>query len=161
MCCLENHYVEAARVLQHTAQARLGKASKKRRDIHRELDKGCWWNDLFAWCHALGDSRLQSFLVNHTEAALLDMFNDHAQNNRTFPRTNTVDGINIALSMRIQRNSFFSSFGLAFRSLWIDQTIPSRILVLLGRTTTSSFHSENFSHCSLSLLAIKYRWTEK
>ena len=121
---LESHYIEAARVLQLASQVRLDEASQKRNDLQRELtaldrrskssrDEQSWWQDLMAWCHLNANTKLQSSLSDHVEQSLFELFNDPSQpfNRRSFPRTDTLDGLNIALSMRLQDNTFFPMVG--------------------------------------------------
>ena len=113
---LESHYIEAARVLQMTSQVRLEEVTKKRKELLDELSnlgyststlQESWWNDLVAWCHL--DRKVQSSLFENVEQSLFELFNDPSQpfNRRTFPVTDTLDGLHIALSIRLQENTFF------------------------------------------------------
>jgi E3 ubiquitin-protein ligase SHPRH len=117
---LEAHYIEGARVLQLTSQSRLNDATRKRRKLLDKLvavdrsrsnaERQPWWQDLFAYCHLHLNPRLQSSLTENVEQSLSDLHNDPSQpfNRRSFPVTDTVDGLNIAFNMRLHDNSFFA-----------------------------------------------------
>jgi len=124
---LETHYIEAARVLQIASQQRLLEATVKRKDITKEIHalngpKGWgrigmesqpWWQDLLALCHLEGKTNVQSSLVEHVEEGLFELYNDPSQpySRRSFPRVQSLDGLTIALSMRMEANTFFPHLG--------------------------------------------------
>jgi Superfamily II DNA/RNA helicases, SNF2 family len=116
---LESHYVEAARVLQLASDTRLSDVSTKRKVFQRELFKyrsgpsdtsfEPWWQELLAWCHMYPIPRNQVSLADFTEDSLFQLFNDPSQtfNRRSFPFVETADGLHIALTIKMQDNSFF------------------------------------------------------
>lgn len=117
---LESHYIEAARVLQVSSQDRLEEVTKKRKAMLAEFDKiryntggiqETWWNDLVALCYLHPDRHFQNSLSECVEQSLFELFNDPSQpfNRRSFPVTDSLDGLHIALSMRLQDNTFFTA----------------------------------------------------
>lgn len=118
---LESHYVEAAKALQLSSQVKLDESISERKKIQNELmrvdkskydeDYFPWWQDLFGLCHLHPNPRLQASLSEFVEGALFDLFNNPSQPfaGRSFPEVDNLDGLNIALSMRIQDNSFYSN----------------------------------------------------
>jgi len=126
---LESHYIQAARVLQIASQTRLRQATKRRTDILEKLqsfvDKkkqgtgtltavnitnDCpWWQGLLAWCSFQSKQVVQASLLDHVETCLVELDHDPSQprSGRSFPKVNTLDGLNLALSMRLEKNTFF------------------------------------------------------
>lgn len=152
---LESHYIEAARVLQMTSQVRLDEITTKRKKLQRELygevrpgklKKESWWNDLIAWCNLYPSRSIQDSFVEYVEESLFELYNDPSQpfNRRTFPVTNSLDGLNIALNMRLQENTFF----LALSSSCTDHNV---FLCINSITNLSDHPSDRAifenSHC--------------
>jgi len=149
---LESHYVEAARVLQLASNTRLRDLSIKRKVLQRELldESGGhsklpfqpWWQDLLAWCHMHPTPRNQVSLADFTEDSLFQLFNDPSQtfNRRSFPFVETVEGLHIALTIKMQDNSFFENI--------LDNTIFNCIESIAGLSDHPSDSDiyEN-SHC--------------
>lgn len=133
---LESHYVEAARVLQLASNARLSDVSTKRKEFQRELLKERsrpsdisfqpWWQELLAWCHMYPTPRNQVSLADFTEDSLFQLFNDPSQtfNRRSFPFVETVEGLHIALTIKMQDNSFFQNI--------LDNTVFKCIEAIAG-----------------------------
>jgi len=116
---LESHYIEAARVLQTTSQNRLKEMTLNRKEIQKEFSnlfsktvlQESWWNDLFAWCHLHPNKMMQNSLSEIVEQSLFELFNDPSQrfSRRSFPSTDTLNGLHIALSMRLQEKTCFAA----------------------------------------------------
>ncbi len=157
---LESHYIEAARVFQLASQRRLNDATKKRIDLFHELqsfggkEQGTsmhnhsyqWWQDLLAYCHLQSGQIIQSSLIELVEASLFDLYNDPSQpySRRSFPKVNSLDGLNIALSMRLEDNSFFPALGGDARSNKVFKCLGE--ITALSDTPSASEIFEN-SHC--------------
>jgi len=127
---LESHYIEAARVIQRASSERLHDNICKRNELMSEIqelndiDSGSlqdklWSKGLLAWCHLYANSQINQSLCVHVERRLFELFDDPTQTfrRRTFPDFDSIEGLDIALNMRIENAGSF------FRSLEIDESI--------------------------------------
>ncbi len=115
---LESHYIEAARMIQQVSNLRLKENTNKRNGILSELlsltigktgSKQQWSVDLLTWCNLYGNSQLQESLCSHIERRLFEMFDNPTQTfrRRSFPEFHNIDGLNLALNMRLQNEGEF------------------------------------------------------
>ena len=125
---LESHYIEAARLIQQVSHHKLEEAVKKRMEKSTELkslnDKDNktekqWSIDLITWCCLYGDKHLRKSLCEHVESRLFNFFDNPSKtfSRRTFPEFHNIDGLNLALNLRLENASDF----------FIDLSIPKCI----------------------------------
>lgn len=143
---LELHYIEAARVIQQASDNRLKDSTSTRKQLLAELnalDSGSnqpWPIELLTWCHLYGGRWCEQSICDHVERGLFELYDDPTQNfrRRTFPAFNNLDGLNFALSLKLERGC------KVFRELDVPECI-SKVEKLSDRPLAQEV-LEN-SHC--------------
>ena len=118
---LESHYIEAARIIQEVSDQKLKDKKEERAKVLLNLKSLCqneieveqpWSIDLLSWCHLYGNQQLRQSMCAHVERRLFELFDDPSQTfrRRAFPDFDNIDGLNFALSMRLEnQGDFFTS----------------------------------------------------
>ena len=122
---LQDIYVETAKVLHKAGRKKLDISKEKRLSAREQLkvanekfqshvpektrgrgyDGGLyWWDDFLAWCSIKKDDDLNESICDHIERSLFELFDDPSSRNhrRTFPRFKDINGLQMALTLRLQ-----------------------------------------------------------
>lgn len=106
---IDNLYMEAARMRHRASELGLVEATRKRVGAMSKISRNCcWWQDMLTMCHLSGDHNLNTSICRYVNIRLNEMFDDPTRKNRRkFPSFTRVNGLIVAIQLRMQENGNF------------------------------------------------------